>query len=213
MSLEKALNLKGDESVLYIARQFPVSYIGAIFVTFVLIVAPFFFLFPLFSFGLIGMIAFFAIIFTGILYGARKMMVWYYNVLAVTNKRVIDIEQNGLFSRTVSIAQYEDIDDCSYRIKGVLPTIFKYGTVLIETSGNSANLEARKVRHPHILQDLINELCLATKEAKSQGDEKDAFNELKEKLSIDEIKKLIKALKKEEREEAVKVFLEESAED
>jgi len=213
MSLEKALNLKQGESVLYIARQFPISYIGAIALTFALIVGPFFFLFPLFSYGLAGVVVFFAVIAAGIAYGARKMVVWYYNVLAVTGRRVIDIEQKGLFNRTVSIALYEDIEDCSYRIKGVLATIFKYGTVLIETRGAGANLEARQVRHPHILQDLINELCLAAKSAKGEDQGNELFDELKQKLTIDEIKQLIKALKREERDAAVKSFLEESGED
>ena len=211
MSLKKAINLKDGEQVLYISHQFPLTYWPKVLITFALLVLPFFLLFPLFDLGWWGLGIFIAIIFVGLLYGASQAMKWYYNVFVVTGERVIDVDQKGLFDRTVSVAPYQNIQDVSYRIKGVWQTIFRYGNVLIDTTSSSSNLEVRKISHPHILQELISELKIEAQSQETQnGDEKmQALKEFTEKLSIQDIKGLIKKLKKDERDEAVKDFLED----
>lgn len=215
MSLEKALNLKDDEQVLYVAHQFPFTYWPSMLITFVLIVLPFFFLFPLFDLGWWGLLIFIAMILVGLIYGLRQALKWYYNVFVVTDKRVVDIDQRGLFDRTVSAVPYQNIEDVSYRIKGVWQTVFRYGNVMVDTSSSSANLAVQKIRHPHILQELISELRVEVRaQEASAGDERiQALKEFTEKLSINEIKDLIKKLKKEERQEAVKEFFEEEDKD
>jgi len=205
MSLQKALNLKDDEKVLYLAHQSPLINWYHVLITFVLIVAPFFFLFPLFELGMWGVGIFFALIIVGLFYGFRQVVRWYYNVFAVTDQRVIDIDQRGLFDRTVSVAPYANIQDVSYRIKGFWQTIFRYGNVLIQTSTPGTDLEVRKIRHPQVLQDLINELRLeAVKQVTVSGDDKlGVLKEFTDKLSIAEVKTLVKKLKDEEKDQAL----------
>ncbi len=193
------------------AHQFPFTYWPSMLITFVLIVLPFFFLFPLFDLGWWGLLIFIAMILIGLIYGLRQALKWYYNVFVVTDKRVIDIDQRGLFDRTVSAVPYQNIEDVSYRIKGVGQTIFRYGNVMVDTASSSANLVVQKIRHPHVLQELISELRVEAREA---GDERiQALKEFTEKLSIQEVKGLVKKLKKEERQEAVKEFFEEGDKD
>ncbi|MDD4995632.1 MAG: PH domain-containing protein [Patescibacteria group bacterium] len=206
MSLEKALNLKDDEKVIYAAHQFPLTYWPSVVIAFALLVAPFFFMFPLFELGWWGVGIFVLAIVFGVFYALRQVVQWYYNVFVVTDQRVIDIDQRGFFDRTVSVAPYQNIQDVSYRIHGVCQTVLRYGNVLIQTASTTANLEVRKVRHPHVLQELINELKL---EARTQapGDEKiNALKEFTDRLTIGEIKALVQKLKSEEKEKAVKDF-------
>lgn len=211
MSLQKALNLKDGEQVLYVAHQFPLTHWPKILITFILLILPFFFLFPLFDLGWWGLGIFSVLILTGFLFGASQLIKWYYDVFVVTGERVIDIDQKGLFDRTVSVAPYQNIQDVSYRIKGVWQTIFRYGNVLIDTSSSSSNLEVRKIRHPHVLQELISELRIeAQSREDNDGDENiQALKEFTDKLSISDIKNLIKKLKKQERDEAVEDFLKD----
>lgn len=215
MSLYKALNLKDDEKVIYLAHQFPLTRWPQVFITFLLIVGPFFFLFPLFNLGWWGVLIFFGLLLFGIIYGVRQLVKWYYNVFCVTDRRVIDIDQRGFFDRTVSVAPYENIQDVSYRIKGVWQTIFRYGNVLLDTVSSSANIEVRKIRHPHVLQELVNELKLEAKsrEAGSADEKIEALKEFTEKLSIQEIKELVKRLKKDERDRATEEFLSDKEEE
>ena len=97
------------------------------------------------------------------------------------------------------------VEDVSYRIKGFWQTIFRYGNVLIQTSTPGSDLEVRKIRHPQVLQDLINELRLeVAKQETASGDEKlGVLKEFTDKLSIAEIKILVKKLKEEEKDQAL----------
>jgi uncharacterized membrane protein YdbT with pleckstrin-like domain len=205
MSLEKTLNLKDDEQVLYLAHQFPITLWHHVLFSFALLIAPFFFLFPLFDLGLWGMLIFFVLLVVGLVYGGRQAFKWFYNVFAVTDQRVIDVDQKGFFDRTVSVAPYANIQDVSYRIKGVWQTIFRYGNVLIQTSSAGADLEVRKIRHPHILQELINELRLEIEKLDVETDnvKLEALKEFTDKLTIEEVKTLVKKLKDEEKEKAI----------
>jgi uncharacterized membrane protein YdbT with pleckstrin-like domain len=203
MDLAKALNLKEGEQALYVAHQFPLTYWPWIAGIFVLLVLPFFLLFPLFAWGVWGAAIFFLLILIGLILGLRQAMKWFFNVLVITGERVIDVYQKGFFDRTVSPVPFQNIQSVSFRMKGLCQTIFKYGTVIIEMSQASAKIEARKVRHPHVIQQLIDELRLRAKERPEDDEKTNVLKDFTEKLSIQDLKKLVEKLKRDERDEAV----------
>jgi membrane protein YdbS with pleckstrin-like domain len=53
----------------------------------------------------------------------------------VTDQRLIDVEQHGLFSREVAEIPLSRIQDVSIQINGILRTFLTFGTVRIQTAG------------------------------------------------------------------------------
>ncbi len=158
MSIFNAIQLKPDERVIALHRHYGWTYAGVVALSFILIVIPFFLLAPLLARGFWGTVIFSVLLAIAVWYSLRQALVWHGNVFAVTDRRVVDIYQHGYFDRIVSEVTYAKIQDVSYRIKGVFPTLFHYGTVKIETIGNAANLELTRIKNPEQLVDLLNEL-------------------------------------------------------
>lgn len=78
---------------------------------------------------------------------------YYLDVLVVTNMRVIDIEQHGLFARDLVEVPFANIQDVKTEVLGVIPSLLNFGTLYIQTAGESKEVviphlpNADKVRH------------------------------------------------------------------
>jgi len=70
-----------------------------------------------------------------ILYAFGLFIDYYLDVWIVTNQRIINIEQKGLFARVVSEKELERMQDITSEIKGFWATILHYGDVHIQTAG------------------------------------------------------------------------------
>jgi hypothetical protein len=89
------------------------------------------------------------------------------DVFIVSNRRVVDIEQAGLFNRTVAEQRLYRIQDVTYEVKGVIRTFFKFGDVHIQTAGEKQRFIFEDVANP----DRVTELILKEIDAavKAQG--------------------------------------------
>jgi len=184
----KKINLKPEEEIMRVVRHYGLTFWPQILAVLILLSLPFFFIFPLFKKGYWG-VAFFLFLFLfGIFYGLRELVIWYYNSLVITNKRIIDIDQRGLFERVVSEAPYEKIQDVSYRFKGIFQTLLRYGGIQIQTAGANAVIEIRNIKNPERVQELISDLANLNK--KNQHDT--AFVDLTTSPPDDEEFKIIK---------------------
>ncbi len=74
--IEDVLQLKDDEQVKAIVRRHVVMLVPRLFLALLLIVIPFFLLFPLFSWGLPGAIGFFVVILIGVVIAIRTLLLW-----------------------------------------------------------------------------------------------------------------------------------------
>jgi hypothetical protein len=83
---------------------------------------------------------------------------YYLDVWIVTNRRIIDMEQNGLFSRTVSEQKLEKMQDVTSEVRGFFPTIFAYGNVYIQTAGEKERFHFRQIPNPDAVRDLLIKL-------------------------------------------------------
>jgi len=83
---------------------------------------------------------------------------YYLDVWIVTNRRIINIEQQGFFARRVSEHKLFRIQDVTSEVEGVFPTILKYGSVYIQTAGTKRNFHFEQVPHPDKIKDIIIEL-------------------------------------------------------
>ncbi len=158
MDVAKWVQLKSGEEVLAIVRGSLLPFWAKILLAFLWLVLPFFLLFPLFHMHLVGVVVFFLLLFSGIIYAFRLYLTWHETVLILTDLRIIDIDRPGLFGHVVSEARYDQVRDASYRIHGVWATLFRYGTLVIKVTGSQINLEVYNVRHPEKAHDLINDL-------------------------------------------------------
>ncbi len=93
----------------------------------------------------------------GILWAIRSLYLWNADVLVVTNLRIVDVDQKGLLSRKVSEAPYDVIQDVSWKREGIWQTIFRMGSVSVQTAGSSATIEAEQIPHPSKLHEIIND--------------------------------------------------------
>ncbi len=157
-SIVRRVSLKAGEEIVAVVRHFGLTLWPKILAAIFLIVAPFFFIFPLFKWGSWGVGLFLLLILLGVFYAARIFVLWYYNCFIITNRRVIDIDQRGIFSRVVSEADFSEIKDVSHRRKGIWQTIFRYGDVRIQIADTDIGLEIKNVRAPEETQQLISDL-------------------------------------------------------
>lgn len=84
---------------------------------------------------------------------------FYFDILIVTDRRLVDIDQEQLFFRRINELSLADVEDASSIIKGIFPTIFGYGNLEIQTAGTKDNFSVCNVLHPYELRSLILELA------------------------------------------------------
>ncbi len=89
----------------------------------------------------------FAIVWTG----------YYLDIWIITTKRVIDIEQYGLFSRKVSECRLDRVQDITAEVVGFLPTMLNFGNVYIQTAAEAERFEMKNIPNPNGMKDMIFE--------------------------------------------------------
>lgn len=81
---------------------------------------------------------------------------YFLDIWIVTNFRVINIEQEGLFNRKVIEHKLFRVQDVMSLQKGMLPTFLNYGEVHIQTAGAESNVTFEQVPQPHkVAQQVI----------------------------------------------------------
>ncbi len=84
---------------------------------------------------------------------------YYLDVLTITNRRVILINQKGFFRRNVASFRLERLQDMNVEINGLLATLLDFGTLNAETAGHSD--EEFRVRDLPNPRDLKAKILLA----------------------------------------------------
>lgn len=115
-------------------------------------------LFPVAGFS-IGLVLFF-----------YHFLMWYFTMYIVTNERIRQVTQKGLFGKDVVELRLAKIQNISYNIPGFFGEVFKFGTIVIQTF--VGDLVIHKVENPsetyNKLQDAVHN---ATKEQQDQYEE------------------------------------------
>ena len=79
---------------------------------------------------------------------------YYLDVWIITNKRIIDLEQRGLFNRETSEFLIGRVQDVTVETPGFIPTMLDYGNMTIQTAGEK-NFVVHEIPHLHKAKDLI----------------------------------------------------------
>lgn len=85
-------------------------------------------------------------------------VLYYLNLHIITEMRIVDIDQEGLFTHSVSELNIEKIEDVTSETTGVLGNIFDFGTVYIQTAGATERFEFKNVPTPAKLVKIILDL-------------------------------------------------------
>jgi uncharacterized membrane protein YdbT with pleckstrin-like domain len=90
---------------------------------------------------------------------------YYLDVWVVTNKRIVNREQNGLFNRVISEQELDRVQDVTGEEKGLLQTFLHFGNVYIQTAGTQERFLFEEVPHPF---EVAKKIIQLTKEVKRQ---------------------------------------------
>lgn len=82
---------------------------------------------------------------------------YYMDIWVVTNKRIIDIDYERLFDRSIHVLELTKVQDISTRVQGILGTLFKYGSVIVQTAGTQDQFIIDQIADPEHLRDVISE--------------------------------------------------------
>ena len=91
----------------------------------------------------------------GIFYSIYQWYVWNNSNYIVTNQRVIKIDQIHLFSRLISEAEIDRIQEISTDISGPIHTMLNFGTVKIQTASTTGMMDLEEVPDPYNMQQEI----------------------------------------------------------
>lgn len=168
MHLDKFIKQKSYEHIQYILHRHPLTFLPTILIFLVLASIPLGIsvvvgeMFPSegevpSSLSLIGTLtasAYYLLILT---FFYTQFIIYYLDVWVVTDDRVIDVDQQTLFSRSISELDLASIQDVTTDIKGFFPTLFDYGDVMVKTASDNPNIIFRNVPHPNkVRADLVD---------------------------------------------------------
>ena len=95
-----------------------------------------------------------------VILGALGMLyayiLWYFSLYIVTDQRIRQISQKGIFKKTVVDLGLEKIQSISYGVPGIFAGIFGYGTILIQTG--VGDLVISQVRKPAKIHDKLENI-------------------------------------------------------
>lgn len=80
-----------------------------------------------------------------VLFAFSNFVDYYLDVWIVTNQRVINIEQKGLFSREVSEKELGMMQDITSDVEGFWATVLNYGNVYIQTAAETERFNFKEV--------------------------------------------------------------------
>jgi len=169
------LNLSEAEYIVSAVRRHPIGMAGTVIITVVLlaiIATALLNLAPILdAFNVSPSSSVMAtIVLSGILLAALCLIgayigIWIYtsNRFFLTNESVIQEIQTGLFAKREQTVSLANVEDASYRQRGILPLIFDYGMIRLSTQGDETTYRFNYVRNPKQQIAILNNAVEAFK--------------------------------------------------
>lgn len=166
MHLAGFINQKSYEKVHYVLRRHPITFVPTVFLYIILMcmpVAVFFMVRTMFPELMDGPVLFPIMVLLGSAYHLGvtvffhgQFIEFYLDEWVVTNDRVVDVEQRGLFARTISELDLFRIQDVTAEVNGIFATFFNYGDVHVQTASQNGDIIFRAIPEPNrIREDML----------------------------------------------------------
>ena len=149
------LKLQEGERIEAIIRQHSFTLWPKLLLSGLLIALPFFFLFALLGIGPFGVILLVLTIASGIFFALKSIIKWDAKLLLFTNKRLIHVDQRGVWSRRVYEIPLYDIQSIECERDGWRDWICRTATVTIASSGSVPQIQFPSLpKHKKFLERL-----------------------------------------------------------
>lgn len=151
MSYTSTIPLNDNEKVVLDAQKHWFILALELFELFIAAVVPIIAL--LFAYNLVPSISYIvlvALLWTLIIWACmfKALTNYYLDVIRITNMRILDVDQKGLFNRDIATMRLSNIQDVNVESKGFFATIFKYGNIKIQSAGEDAEFVIRYIANP-----------------------------------------------------------------
>jgi len=93
-----------------------------------------------------------------------------FDMWVVTNQRIVDIDQAGLFARDIATVRLEDIEDITVEMYGVFSTMLKFGTLMVQTAGSKNEFYIKNAQNPEEAKKEIYSLIHKMKDLDNSQD-------------------------------------------
>ena len=84
---------------------------------------------------------------------------YYLDLLFITNDRLLHVDQEGIFARTISEVDLYKIQDITSVIDGFFPSMFNFGNLLIQTASAVEKFRITNIPRPESLRQKILDLA------------------------------------------------------
>lgn len=169
MHLKNLIKQKDYEKIVKVVRRDKIILIGSLIFYLALFFAPavLYFLFGNYIVLILANSVWRALLFLGIsiyylscwLFLFSAFLDYYLDFWVITNDRLLNIEQQGVFARTISELDLYKIQDTTSEVKGIGPTLFGFGAVHIQTAGETKRFEMKQIPNPHEVRKLIMDMA------------------------------------------------------
>lgn len=165
IDIRRLPNCKADERLVYFLRKHPITLLGLAFGLLAFIALPIVaawllqaqrpelledpVIMPIIAMG--GSIF---LLFSW-LFLFQAFLDYYLDIWVVTNHRIINITQSGLFHRKVSELRLYRVQDATASIGGFLHTLLNFGTVEIQTAGEQSHFVFKDIPDPQSVTKTI----------------------------------------------------------
>ncbi len=139
-------------------------------------------------------LVFVGLIVVGVVLLIYEWFTWYLDSYLITNKRIVRIHQKGLFSREVRETSYDKIIDITFKVEGMLATLFNFGHVNIFTTISKDPLILFSVSNPQEVKEKISEVCAKIQKASGEGLTAEDLVKFIEKIKVGRFTKKIRAV-------------------
>jgi len=81
---------------------------------------------------------------------------FYLDVWYVTQRRIIDVEQKGIFHREISNLRFDKIQDITIEVEGFIATMLNFGDIHVQTAAeDSSDFTMKNARDPEGVRKII----------------------------------------------------------
>lgn len=91
-------------------------------------------------------------------YVFSNFLLWYFNVVIITNERVIDIDFINLMNKKLSETRISHVEDVTTKTGGIMKAFFNYGDVIIQTAAHEVEFYFNAVPMPDRVVEVLNQI-------------------------------------------------------
>lgn len=170
---EKFVTQQEDESIALLLRAHPITNIGWIVLTILMILVPSLISasgmldgLP-FRYRFVGYLTWYLIT---LVFAFERFLHWYYSIFVVTNERIVDIDFDNIMHRQITAANLNHVEEPIMSTRGFLNTLFQFGNVSVQTAGDVTTIEAINIPYPHRVVNIISRLSEDLEKRRERGE-------------------------------------------